>query len=209
MAPESVTIYQLEVPYNTTLYRRMKDSGREIAPVADWQTKRRWVDEAFRALVDDGYQVGSAYTAKKNDGVQFLYRDGLWHGADMLGIGVASFSHLGGIHFQNTHDLEPYLEAVERDELPIHRALEMTDDEKLIRQFILQLKLGDIGTTYFQDKFGVDVRERFAEPLQKHERAGFLSVAGDRITLTREGLLQIDRLLHDFFLPQHRGTRYA
>ena len=27
--------------------------------------------------------------------------------------------------------------------------------------------------------------------------------------LNREGLLQVDRLLHEFFLPQHRHTRYA
>ena len=209
MAPESVTIYQLEVPYNTTLYRRMKADGEEVAPVADWQTKRRWVDEAFSALTSDGYQVGSAYTAKKNNDVQFLYRDGLWHGADMLGIGVASFSHLGGIHFQNTHDLDAYHEALQRGELPIYRALRMTDDERLIRQFILQLKLGEIETGYFQDRFGVDIRQRFAEPLQKHERKGLLTVDGERVVLSRDGLLQVDRLLHDFFLEKHRGTRYA
>ncbi|MHC4854289.1 MAG: coproporphyrinogen-III oxidase family protein [Planctomycetota bacterium] len=209
MAPESVTIYQLEVPYNTTLFQRMQDGGEKIAPVADWQTKRRWVDQAFLALEADGYQVGSAYTAKKNSDVQFLYRDGLWHGADMLGVGVASFSHLDGTHFQNAHDLDPYFEAVERGELPIHRAHRMTADEQLIRQFILQLKLGEIETGYFQEKFGVDVRERFAKPLQKHARDGFLAVCGERITLSRDGLLQIDRLLHDFFLAEHRGTRYA
>lgn len=208
LAPESVTIYQLEVPYNTTIYRRMKDKGMQVAPVADWQTKRRWVHEAFEALAADGYKVGSAYTAKKDDGVQFLYRDGLWHGADMLGLGVASFSHLDGIHFQNAHDLEPYLEAVERGELPIHRALRMTEDEKLVRQFILQLKLGRVETRYFQEAFGVDVRERFQQALEKHQRGGFLSLDGD-IVLSREGLLQIDSLLEDFFLPEHRGARYA
>ena len=207
-APESITIYQMEIPYNTTIYRRMKDGGEEVAPVADWDTKRRWVDEAFRELAADGYTIGSAYTAKKDD-AQFLYRDGLWHGADMLGIGVASFSHLSGVHFQNRHDLEPYLEGVESGELPIHRALEIDDDQKLIREFILQLKFGEVGAGYFQDKFGVDVRERFAAPLRKHADDGFLSVSGDRIILSRAGLLQVDRLLYDFFLDEHRGARYA
>jgi oxygen-independent coproporphyrinogen-3 oxidase len=207
-APESITIYQMEIPYNTTIYRRMKDGGEEVAPVADWDTKRRWVDEAFRELAADGYTIGSAYTAKKDD-AQFLYRDGFWHGADMLGIGVASFSHLSGVHFQNRHDLEPYLEGVESGELPIHRALEIDDDQKLIREFILQLKFGEVGAGYFQDKFGVDVRERFAAPLRKHAEDGFLSVSGDRIILSRTGLLQVDRLLYDFFLDEHRGARYA
>jgi oxygen-independent coproporphyrinogen-3 oxidase len=41
----------------------------------------------------------------------------------------------------------------------------------------------------------------------KHE--GFLTNGGDRIGVTRDGLLQIDRLLHTFFLPQHETGRYA
>ncbi len=32
----------------------MKDTGKLIAPVADWQTKRRWVKEAFAALESAG-----------------------------------------------------------------------------------------------------------------------------------------------------------
>jgi len=209
MAPESVTIYQMEIPYNTTVYQQMKDGGTRIAPVADWKTKRRWVDEAFTALEADGYRAGSAYTAVKNDDVHFLYRDGLWHGADMLGLGVASFSHVGGMHFQNQHDFLPYLESVEAGSLPVHRGLVLSDDERLIRQFILQLKLGSLDTTYFQDRFGVDVRERFAAALKKHEAAGFLKVDGTRIELSREGLLQVDRLLYDFFRPEHQHARYA
>ena len=209
MAPESITLYQMEVPYNTTVYQRMKDGGKQTAPVADWPTKRRWVDEGFRALESDGYTVGSAYTAVKGPDVRFLYRDGLWRGADMLGLGVASFSYLGGIHFQNEHNFDPYIQAIEGGELPIHRAMVPTEDERLIREFILQLKLGHLEVAYFQDKFGVDVRNRFRDPLQAHERDGFLSIENGKIVLSRAGLLQADGLLHDFFLPEHRNARYA
>ena len=45
--PECVTIYQMEVPFNTTIYKEMKENGKLTAPVADWQTKRRWVEYAF------------------------------------------------------------------------------------------------------------------------------------------------------------------
>ncbi len=38
---------------------------------------------------------------------------------------------------------------------------------------------------------------------------GFLIVKGDAVILNREGLLQVDRLLHEFFLPQHRNVRYV
>lgn len=208
MQPDSVTIYQMEVPYNTTMYKEMKAAGRLVAPVADWETKRGWVAYAFQELEKNGYTVGSAYTAVRNpEKTRFLYRDRLWAGADLIGLGVASFGHIGGTHFQNQHDFETYLNAITENQLPIYRALTPSAEEKLIRELVLQLKLGHVSRAYFQEKFGVDIRERFATPLRTLADWGFLSIEGDQVLLNREGLLQVDRLLHEFFLPQHRNAR--
>ena len=38
---------------------------------------------------------------------------------------------------------------------------------------------------------------------------GYLYVEGDIVRINRDGLLQVDRLLHEFFLPEHRNARYA
>ena len=210
LAPDSVTIYQMEIPYNTTIYRQMKAEGRLVAPVADWETKRRWVRDAFAAFEEAGYTVGSAYTAVRNkERTRFVYRDRLWAGADLLSLGVASFGHIGGTHYQNHHDFDPYLKSIQAGKLPVYRALTPTPDERLIREFILQLKLGKVSAAYFQNKFGTDVRERFAAPLATLKEWGFCTVNGDQILLNRDGLLQVDRLLHEFFLPEHRTNRYA
>ena len=210
LQPDSVTIYQMEIPYNTTIYKQMKEEGKLAAPVADWDTKRGWVSYAFSELEKVGFTVGSAYTAVRNkDKTHFRYRDRLWAGADLIGLGVASFGHIGGTHYQNQHDFEPYLRAVEEGRLPIHRALTPTPEERLIREFVLQLKLGHVRCGYFQNKFGVDIRERFAIPLRTLSDWGFLTVDGDTVNLNREGLLQVDRLLHEFFLLQHKNARYA
>ncbi|MEM7307800.1 MAG: coproporphyrinogen-III oxidase family protein [Planctomycetota bacterium] len=208
LRPESVTIYQMEVPYNTTIYRNMKDGGVEVAPVADWATKRRWAGEAFARLESAGYRLGSAYTACL-DGIEFLYRDALWHGADMLGVGVSSFSHLAGVHFQNEPSFEAYLNSVEANGTAVSRALPLTDEERLVREFVLQMKLGELDAGYFRDKFGVDVLSRFGEALERHVDAGLLTLEPDRIRATREGLMRIDTLLPDFFAEEHRTARYA
>jgi oxygen-independent coproporphyrinogen III oxidase len=210
MAPDSVTIYEMEIPYNTTIYKQMKAEGRLVAPVADWETKRHWVDYAFIELEKAGYTVSSAYTAIKNpQRTKFIYRDRLWAGADLLSLGVASFGHISGTHYQNHHDFDPYLARVEQGELPVYRALTPTADERFIREFILQLKLGQLSRAYFTRKFGVDPAERFAAPMQTLKDWGFLSVEADTIRLNRAGLLQVDRLLQEFFLPEHRHARYA
>jgi oxygen-independent coproporphyrinogen III oxidase len=210
MAPDSVTIYEMEIPYNTTIYQRMNAEGKLAAPVADWETKRRWVHEAFNELERAGYSIASAYTAVRDRAsTRFLYRDRLWAGADLLSLGVASFGHLGGTHYQNHHDFDPYVQALQTGRLPIYRALTPSADERLIREFILQLKLGRLGFDYFRQKFGVDPATRFAEPLDRLARWGYLEADASEVRVSRDGLLQIDRLLHEFFLPEHRNARYA
>ena len=210
MSPDSVTIYQMEVPYNTGIYKQMKADGKLTAPVADWETKRRWVNDAYTTLEKDGYVVTSAYTAVKDKlKTSFTYRDKLWAGADLLSLGVASFGHIGGTHYQNQHDFAPYIECIDRGELPVYRALTPTNDERLIREFILQMKLGKINFSYFDQKFETDSAVRFKKPLETIKEWGYATIDGDNLTLNRDGLLQVDRLLHEFFLDEHRNARYA
>lgn len=209
LAPDSVTIYQMEIPYNTTIFAEMKAAGNDVAPVATWAKKREWVERAFARLVEHGYTVTSAYTAVKNPTTKFLYRDHLWQGADLLGLGVASFSHVGGTHFQNQHNIDPYIERVQSGNLPVFRALTPSGEEKLIREAVLQFKLGALDLQYFRDKFGVDLREQFPAALDYIRSTGNLTEDDNFLRLNIEGLLQVDRYVHEFFLPQHRDSRYA
>jgi oxygen-independent coproporphyrinogen-3 oxidase len=210
LGPDSVTIYQMEVPYNTTIYQRMKAEGRLAAPVADWETKRRWVDWAYREFEKVGYTVTSTTTVVKDPArVKFLYRAGLFSGADLLSVGVASFGHLSGVHYQNLHDFQPHIDAVRAGRLPVYRAMRPTTEELYTREFMLQLKLGSVSAAAFASKFGQDPRIQFAAPLATLRQWGFLVEDGDRIGLTRDGLLQVDRLLMEFFDPKYRSGRYA
>ncbi len=208
MQPDCVTIYQMEVPFNTGIYKQMQTDGKVTAPVADWETKRAWVNYAFSEFEKSGYTVTSAYTVVKNpDKIKFVYRDMLWEGADMIASGVASFGHLGGVHYQNQADILPYMETVERGDSPIFRAYATSPDERLLREFILKMKLGMVRPTYYQKKFGENVLARFAPQIKWMQDEGFASLGDDEIRLTRDGLLQVDRLLHEFFMSHHRTKR--
>ena len=207
LSPDSVTVYQMEVPFNTTIFKEMKSHGETFAPVADWETKRHWQDYAYREFEKAGYTITSAYTAVKDPAKsRFLYRSLLWTGADMVGLGVASFSHVGGSNFQNEPDWGPYLSKIHEGKLPIYRALTPTGEERMIRELILQMKLGTVDSAYFERKFAINVQRRFAEPIARLRELGFLENSSGDLRLNRGGLLQVDRLLQEFFLPQHRKT---
>lgn len=210
MQPDCVTVYQMEVPYNTGIYKEMQAGGKVTAPVADWETKREWVSYAFDEFEKSGYTVTSAYTVVKDPKkIKFVYRDALWEGADLLPVGVASFGHLGGIHLQNQADIAPYIDTIERGDSAIYRAYATSPDERFVREFILKMKLGSVKPSYYQQKFGEDVLTRFSQQLQWMQSEGFAVLGSDEIKLTLDGLLQVDRLLHEFFMPQHRTNRYT
>jgi oxygen-independent coproporphyrinogen-3 oxidase len=209
MDPDSVTIYQMELPYNTRYSKDLTVLGQPVE-VATWSTKRDWVEYAYEEMGKAGYRISSAYTlVKKSDKAGFLYRDNLWHGADLLASGVASFGHLSGIHYQNVDGLENYQGMLAEGKLPLGRALPVSDQERLIREMILQLKTGRLEVQYFQQKFGKDIREEFKSQYDDLQDRGMLDRYDEEIHLSRQGLLRVDSLLPAFFLPEHRIDRYT
>ncbi|MBM3998245.1 MAG: coproporphyrinogen III oxidase family protein [Planctomycetes bacterium] len=216
LAPDSVTIYQLELPFNTVYSQDLRNAGSPSGPgrpipVADWPTKRAWVGYAFDTLESAGYRVSSGYTMIKDPArVHFHYRDQLWQGADLLATGIASFGHVSGVHYQNVASWSDYLGALlQGDGLPIGRALRPTHRQRLIREMILQLKRGRLDTAYFESKFGTSILDVWGPVWSALERERRLTIDGTRITLTRDGLLRVDELLPAFFEPEHRGVRYT
>jgi oxygen-independent coproporphyrinogen-3 oxidase len=212
LAPDSITIYQMELPYNTAISGDLiKKTGKFKEPVANWTTKRRWVREAFEALERAGYHVRSAYTAVRNpERTRFIYTDRLWQGADMAGLGVASFGHINGVHVQNLDTWEPYSAAIKAGGVALSRAYRPVGEERMIRELVLQLKFGSIRPAYFRGKYSVDVLERFREQFDALETEGYLAQAtADIVQLTREGLLRVDVLLRRFFHPRYVDVRYT
>ena len=109
LSPDSVTIYQMELPFNT-VYSQGHSRQPVETPVADWPTKRAWVDYAFDELLAAGYAVSSAYTlVKDKNKVNFSYRDNLWRGSDLLATGVASFGHVSGCTIRTQPDWPHYV----------------------------------------------------------------------------------------------------
>ncbi|HET6882916.1 MAG TPA: coproporphyrinogen-III oxidase family protein, partial [Pirellulales bacterium] len=207
--PDSVTIYQMELPFNTVYSRDILGNQIET-PVADWPTKRAWQNYAYDELLAAGYQISSAYTLVKDKSkVNFSYRDNLWRGSDLLATGVASFGHASGVHYQNLTEWGNYLDTLERGEVPLYRGMRPTRHQLLVREMILQLKTGQIDAGYFRDKFGVEIVDEWRDAWQEYTGDGYLAIDGDRITLTREGLLRVDSLLPAFFEPEHQGVRYT
>ena len=209
LGPESVTIYQTEIPFNTKLYHDLEEGNLPALPV-DWNVKRERLDYGFRELEAAGYSVVNAYAAVKDpERQQFHYQQDLWGGCDMLGLGVASFGYLGGVHYQNAVSMHDYVGAVEEGKLPLKRAYALQERDRLVREFILQLKLGRVEAEPFRERYGIEIKDVFARPLSKLAEEGLLEVNDSEVILSREGLLRVDRLLPEFYDAHCRNLRYS
>jgi oxygen-independent coproporphyrinogen-3 oxidase len=210
LSPESITIYQMELPYNTVYSKDILGEKIET-PVADWETKRAWLNYAYDEFLQAGYKISSAYTVvKDNSKVNFSYRDNLWQGSDLIATGIASFGHVSGVHYQNKADMKEYQsDLTEHGKLPLGRGFKPTQHQLLVREMILLLKRGYLDVGYFQDKFGVDITQQWNSQFRQHSENGMLTIEGGRIELTRKGFLNADALLPVFFEEEHQGIRYT
>ncbi len=216
LSPESVTIYQMELPFNTVYSKGILESQSESA-VATWPTKRDWVRYAFDVFQENGYTISSAYTVIKDPKkVSFSYRDNLWRGSDLLATGIASFGHIGGVHYQNVPEWDRYLGMIlDENRLPIGRAYRPTPHQSLIREMILQLKKGYLEVEYFRRKFHVDIVQQWQSEWDAYASEGYVvlptssSSSDAMIRLTTDGMLRVDGLLPVFFEPQFRNVRYT
>ncbi len=204
LGADSVTIYQTETPLNTQTYRDlMRDalSGELVS----WRIKRARLDYAFNELDRAGFAIVSAYNAVRDPAKHhFHYQQHLWHGGDMLGLGVGSFGYFRGVHYQNHSALEDHDRDLRRGAFPVWRAFTLSDRDRLVREFVLQLKLGHVSTAEFQSKFAANIIDLFAMQLCALRLEGLLTFTASGVQLTAEGLLKVDRLLPRFYDPQYR-----
>ena len=66
LEPDSVTIYQMELPYNTGYLAGRFEEGNHIAHRPAGCTKRRWLDYAFEQFLAHDYEIaGSDIVARR------------------------------------------------------------------------------------------------------------------------------------------------
>jgi oxygen-independent coproporphyrinogen-3 oxidase len=102
-----------------------------------------------------------------------------------------------------------YLEVVGNGDLPLGRAYRLDAEAQLVRELILQLKLGGADFASLERRHGMAPEQQFAHTLDQFTASGWLRVHDRHATLTREGLVRIDHLLPAFYPPRYRSVRYS
>jgi len=161
---------------------------------------------AVQKLTGAGYvYIGMDHFAKPEDELAVAQRQGRLHrnfqgysthsDCDLVALGVSAIGKIGPTYSQNYRDLENYYDALERDELPIMRGLELNADD-LVRRAIIQALMChfELSKESFNVAYLIDFDRYFAAEmpeLEDYAREGLLELSPQWITVTPKGRMLI------------------
>lgn len=202
LLPDRISLYSYaHLPGLFMPQRRIVESE---LPTAD--VKLQILQLAIRRLTEAGYvYIGMDHFAKPDDELAVAQRQGRLHRnfqgysthaeCDMLAFGVSSIARVGPVYAQNHKTLEAYYEALDRNELPVLRGIELTADDLLRRSIIQALMCHfSLSIESVQIAHLIDFKGYFAEELadlREMEAAGLVKVEDEWINVLPAGRLLV------------------
>ncbi len=202
LSPDRISLYSYaHLPGLFKPQRRINDSE---LPTAD--AKLQILQLAIRRLTESGYvYIGMDHFAKPDDELTVAQRQGRLHRnfqgystqaeCDLLAFGVSAIGKIGPVYAQNVKTLDEYYDALDRDQLPVLRGIELTADDLLRRSIIQALMFHfELSIESIEIAHLINFREYFAEELADlaaMQDAGLIKVEGDWISVQPAGRLLV------------------
>ena len=223
LSPDRLSIYNYaHLPHLAKPQRRINESD---LPSAD--TKLQILQLAIRRLTEAGYVfIGMDHFARPDDELAVAQRHGRLHrnfqgysthaDADLLAFGVSAISKVGPSYCQNVKTVDEYYDALDNNELPVLRGIELNADDLLRRSLIQALMCHfSISIESIEIAHLIDFKSYFASELadlREMEAAGLLTIDDHWITVLPKGrmLVRAIAMAFDRYLRTDRErARYS
>jgi oxygen-independent coproporphyrinogen-3 oxidase len=195
IAPEHASLYLLEIYPNAPLREAMARGRWSVAPDDD---AAEMYLEAMRRLDNAGYtQYEISNVARP--GLESRHNVKYWSDGEWLGFGPGAHSTRAGARWRNLSNTTEYVAAVAQGlELAAERRI-LSRQDALEEALFTRLRLArgvDLGL--IRSKYDVDVWQTFGDELQPYVVAGVLIYDGERLRLTRKGMLLANEVMAVF-----------
>ncbi len=175
-------------------------------------------------LTGAGYvYIGMDHFSKPEDELAIAQRQGRLHrnfqgysthsDCDLVALGVSAIGKIGPTYSQNHRELEDYYDALDRNELPIMRGMELNADD-LVRRAIIQALMChfELSKESFNIAYLIDFDQYFAtelEELREYQHEGLLEITPQWITVTDKGRMLIRNICMVFDRYLRTRTEHA
>ena len=218
--PDRLSIYNYA--HMPTVFMPQRRIHEEDLPSP--QTKLDILSLAVSKLTGAGYvYIGMDHFAKPEDELAVAQRQGRLHrnfqgysthsDCDLIALGVSAIGKVGPTYSQNYRELKDYYNALDKDELPIMRGMELDDDD-LVRRAIIQALMChfELSKESFNVTYRIDFDQYFAtemEELREYQREGLLEISPQWIEVTPKGRMLIRNICMVFDKYLRTRTEHA
>ena len=184
--------------------------------------------EIFKYTIDfltsNGYKmIGMDHFAKPEDELFGAIAKGELHrnfqgyttkgGANLIGIGLTSIGEGKRYYAQNTKDMKRYEEAIDSGRLPYERGIELSDDDYIRKEVIMELMANfSIDISRIEKDLNINFEEYFAnsiEALKEFIDEGLVTLSKDKLKVSDTGTLLIRNIamVFDAYMQKYQGNK--
>ena len=195
LGPDHASLYLLELYPNAPLRDEMARSGWSLAPDEDAATMYLWALGRLEEAGYEQYEISNVAQSGKCSRHNMKYwTDGQW-----LGFGCGAHSTWAGVRWSNVVGTGDYVERIRTGEDPVGERRILSDAERLGDALFTGLRLVEgVDLSSVASRYGVNVRQRYGWALAPFVEGGLLVGEGQRLHLTRRGMLLANEIMSVF-----------
>lgn len=195
LGSDHLSLYLLEVYPNAPLRDLMARASWSQAPDDD-------AVEMYCGAMDRLADAGLAQYEISNvarPGYESRHNLKYWTDGDWYGFGCGAHSTVRGVRWRNIAGTEDYVARMKAGDSSRLDEQTLSSDQRIGEAMFMGLRLRDgVDAAVIGRRYGVDVLARFGEALKPFVHQGLLVVEGDRMRLTRTGMLLANEVMEVF-----------
>jgi oxygen-independent coproporphyrinogen-3 oxidase len=195
LGPEHLSLYLLEVYANAPLRDEMARSAWSQAPDEDAAAMYLTAMERLEGAGYSQYEISNVARPGRQSRHNLKY----WSDGEWLGFGCGAHSTRDGTRWKNIAATEDYVDHIASGRPVATDARRLSADERLGDALFTGLRLtAGVDLEVIRRRYGVDVWHRHGAELEPFIQDGCLRRDGDRIWLTRRGMLLANEVMTVF-----------
>lgn len=184
LEPEHISAYSLIIEEGTPFYEMYgEERGENLLP--DEDSEREMYHRTKTVLKELGYERYEISNYAK-PGFECRHNVGYWTNVPYLGLGLGASSYIDGCRFQNTSDMDEYLNG---EPGVRHEEMVLSEQDMQEEYFFVGLRMvRGVSLKQFRERFGIPADQVYPGLLERLLREGVVERSGDMFRLTEYGM---------------------
>lgn len=195
LSPQHISAYNLQLEEGTPLWETVKSGKLKACPEEMELAMYEWTIEFLGANNYVQYEISNFAQI----GYQCRHNLHYWKNTSYLGLGLSAHSYLRHRRFNNTKNINTYINCLAKDKLPLLQVEFIPKLAEMQETIFLGLRLlQGLDLIAFFTRFNCYVEDTFASQIKNLLRLGLIEVRGSSLRLTKKGLPVANIVFREF-----------